>query len=245
MKIALIGFGKMGRAIEVVAGEHNAAGNQPQVEIVLKIDKENLNDLTNENIHKADVAIEFSTPETVIQNVFTCLDAGVPVVIGTTGWYDQLDSVIQKCKEKDCAVMYTPNYSVGVNLFFEINKLLAEFMHNQPMYNVKIAETHHTEKADSPSGTALKLAGQILDNITSKEKWVNQVTTNKNELEIISQRVPGVAGTHVVNYISEFDEITIIHKAHSRKGFAQGALQAAIWLKGKKGVYTMKDVLGL
>jgi 4-hydroxy-tetrahydrodipicolinate reductase len=245
MKIALIGFGKMGRAIEIVAEEQNKHDIMPKIEVVLKIDKENLAECTPENIRKADVAIEFSTPETVIQNIYTCFDAGVPVVVGTTGWYNQLDAVLQRCREKDATIMYTPNYSVGVNLFFEINRLLAEFMGKQPAYDVKIHETHHTEKADSPSGTALKLAGQILDNIPTKEKWVNAPTDKKNELEVISQRVPGVAGTHVVNYISEFDEITIIHKANSRKGFAQGALQAAIWLQGKKGIFTMKDVLGL
>lgn len=245
MKIALIGFGKMGRSIEIVAEEHNKNDYQPQIEIVLKIDKENLAECTPENISKADVALEFSTPETVIQNIYTCFDAGVPVVVGTTGWYNQLDAILHRCLEKNGTILYTPNYSVGVNLFFEINKLLAEFMHNQPDYDVKIHETHHTEKLDAPSGTALKLAGQILDNIPSKQKWVNHPAKEKSELEITSQRVPGAAGTHVVNYISEYDEITIIHKANSRKGFAQGALQAAIWLQGKKGVFTMKDVLGL
>ncbi|MFN0275348.1 MAG: 4-hydroxy-tetrahydrodipicolinate reductase [Chitinophagales bacterium] len=245
MKLALIGFGKMGRSVEIVAEEHNKNDNDPKIEIVLKIDKENLADCTPENIRRADVALEFSTPETVIQNIYTCFDAGVPVVVGTTGWYNQLDAVLNRCKEKDATILYTPNFSVGVNLFFEINKLLAAFMHSQPDYDVKIHETHHTEKLDSPSGTALKIAGQILDNIPGKEKWVNHPAKDKSELEIISQRVPGAAGTHVVNYISEFDEITIIHKANSRKGFAQGALQAAIWLQGKKGVYTMKDVLGL
>lgn len=245
MKLALIGFGKMGRAIEMIAEEHNQNKLQPAIEIVLKIDKENLAACTPENIKKADVAIEFSTPETVIQNVFTCFDAGVPVVVGTTGWYHELDAVLQRCREKNASLLYTPNFSVGMNLFFEINRLLAEFMHNQTAYDVKIAETHHTEKLDTPSGTALKLAGQILDHSPIKKKWVNIHAQKKEELEIISHRVPGIAGTHVVNYISEFDEITIMHKANSRKGFAQGALQAALWLQGKKGVFTMKDVLNL
>ncbi len=235
----------MGRAIEMIAEENSKTEQEPTIEIVLKIDKENVEELTAENLQKADVAIEFSTPETVLQNIYICLDAGVPVVVGTTGWYNHLDTVIKYCQQKNGTLLYTPNYSVGVNLFFEINKLLAEFMRSQPEYNVKIAETHHTEKLDSPSGTALKLAGQILDNIPSKEKWVGHVTKNPEELELLSYRQAGVAGTHVVNYFSEYDEITIMHKAFNRKGFARGALQAAIWLKDKKGVFTMKDVLGL
>ena len=238
MNIALIGYGKMGKAIEAVALQkgHN---------IILKIDVDNIDELTDENLKKCDVAIEFTTPDNAVKNILQCFDAGVPVVCGTTGWLASLEEVKQICKEKNGTFLTTTNFSIGVNIFFEINKFAASLMSPHKEYDVSIEEIHHTEKKDSPSGTAITLAEQILQQITRKTKWVNSSTNNARDLEIISKRIDPVAGTHKVKYSSSVDDIEIIHTAHNREGFAKGAVLAAEFLQGKKGIFTMTDVLGL
>ena len=239
MKIVLIGYGKMGKAIEeIISADEN-------LDIVLIIDKDNLNQLTKENLQKADVAIEFTTPKTAVQNIHTCVDAGIPVVVGTTGWYDNLEAVTEYVLANNGSIVHATNFSIGVNIFFEINKILAEIMRDQPQYDVAIEETHHTQKLDAPSGTAITLAERILSKLKTKNSWVNNKTSIKEELEIISHRIENVPGTHEVIYSSEADEIKLIHTARSRKGFAEGAILAAKWIKDKKGIFTMKDVLGI
>ncbi len=239
MKIVLIGYGKMGKAIEeIVSADEN-------LDIVLIIDKDNVNELTKENLQKADVAIEFTTPKTAVQNIHTCVDAGIPVVVGTTGWYDNLEAVTEYVLANKGSIVHATNFSIGVNIFFEINKILAEIMREQPQYDVAIEETHHTQKLDAPSGTAITLAERILSKLKTKNSWVNNKTSIKEELEIISHRIENVPGTHEVIYSSEADEIKLIHTANSRKGFAEGALLAAKWIQDKKGIFTMKDVLGI
>ncbi len=239
MKIVLIGYGKMGKAIEEIV---SAVEN---LDIVLIIDKDNINELTKENLQKADVAIEFTTPKTAVQNIHTCVDAGIPVVVGTTGWYDNLEAVTEYVLANNGSIVHATNFSIGVNIFFEINNILAEIMRDQPQYDVAIVETHHTQKLDAPSGTAITLAERILSKLKTKNSWVNSKTSIKEELEIISHRIENVPGTHEVIYSSEADEIKLIHTAKSRKGFAEGALLAAKWVKDKKGMFTMKDVLGI
>lgn len=239
MKIVLIGYGKMGKAIEEIV---SAVEN---LDIVLIIDKDNINELTKENLQKADVAIEFTTPKTAVQNIHTCVDAGIPVVVGTTGWYDNLEAVTEYVLANNGSIVHATNFSIGVNIFFEINNILAEIMRDQPQYDVAIVETHHTQKLDAPSGTAITLAERILSKLKTKNSWVNNKTSIKEELEIISHRIENVPGTHEVIYSSEADEIKLIHTARSRKGFAEGALLAAKWIQDKKGIFTMKDVLGI
>jgi len=237
MKIALIGYGKMGHAIEEIA-------LQRAHEIVLRITDENLEEFNKENIQRADVTIEFTNPHSTIKNILFCLNENVPVVCGTTGWLDQLKTVEEKCKEVNGAFLYASNFSVGVNIFFELNKKLASLLKLQPSYNVSIEEIHHTEKKDTPSGTAITLAEQIIEASGKKNKWVNDNTENENELSIISKRIDAVPGTHSVKYSSSIDDIEIIHTAHNRKGFAEGAVLAAEFLKGKRGIFSMKEVLG-
>ncbi len=238
MKIALIGYGKMGKAIETIC-------LSKKHEVVLKIDVENKADLTISNLRQADVAIEFTSPETAPGNIITCLEAGVPIVCGTTGWLQHLDKIKNICTEKNGSFLYASNYSIGVNIFFEINKKLATLMATHPRYDVSIEEIHHTQKMDSPSGTAITLAEQVLHEIPGKDKWVNHLTGNPSDLLITSKRIDPAAGTHSVKYTSEIDDIEIIHTAHSRLGFASGAVLAAEFLIGKKGIFGMKEVLGL
>jgi 4-hydroxy-tetrahydrodipicolinate reductase len=237
MKIALIGYGKMGKAIEAIAIEDGH-------EVVLKIDITNADDLTHENLQRSDVAIEFTTPENAVNNIMQCFNAGVPVVCGTTGWLDKLEDVLKSCKEKNGTFLSTTNFSIGVNIFFEINKYAATLMSSHKEYNISIEETHHTQKKDAPSGTAITLAEQLLQKIATKNKWVNNTSHNIEELEIISKRIDPAAGTHKIQYSSSVDDIEIIHTAHNRQGFAKGALLAAEFIKDKKGIFTMKDVLG-
>lgn len=244
MKFALIGYGKMGKVIEDVILSANA-NKLVKDEIVLKIGADNLQDLTIENLQKADVAIEFTQPDAAIANIQLCFDAGIPVVVGTTAWLDQLPSVKATCAEKDGALFYAPNFSIGVNIFFEINKKLAAIMNHQPQYNVAMEEIHHTEKKDAPSGTAIKTAEVILEELTTKANWLLAENGNQlaESLMIKALREPNVPGTHIVNYFSDVDSIQLIHEAKSRKGFAEGAVMAARWLPGKKGVFEMKDLL--
>jgi 4-hydroxy-tetrahydrodipicolinate reductase len=237
MKIALIGYGKMGKAIEEIAV---ARGHT----IVLKISVDNLADNTVEAIRRADVAIEFTGPDSAYQNILRGLDAGVPVVCGSTGWLDKLETVKTACLQQNGAFLYASNFSVGVNIFFEVNQRLAALMAPHPDYAVRITEIHHTEKKDSPSGTAITLAGQILEKIHRKKEWVNHISDNLDELEILSERTDPAPGTHRVTYSSEIDTIEITHTAHNRKGFATGAVLAAEFIAGKKGLFRMSDVLG-
>jgi len=238
MKIALIGYGKMGKAIEEIAVHK---GHQ----VILRIDHDNINDLTKEKLSAADVAIEFTNPHSAFENVSKCLEWGVPVVCGTTGWTDRLDEMKRKCAEKNGAFIYSSNFSIGVNLFFELNKKLASLMSAHPGYEVILEETHHTQKKDAPSGTAITLAEQVLEQVKRKKQWVNHLSDHPEDLEIISQRIDPAPGTHSVKYSSAVDDIEIIHTAHNRKGFASGAVLAAEFLDGKKGLFGMKDVLNL
>lgn len=237
MKIALIGYGKMGHAIEEIALQRGH-------EIVLRITDENLQELTKENIKKADVAIEFTNPQSAVQNISFCLTANISVVCGTTGWLDQLKKIEEKCKEENGSFLYASNFSVGVNIFFELNKKLATLLKPYSSYNVAIEEIHHTQKKDAPSGTAITLAEEVIERLERKQNWVNETTNNENELSIISKRIDAVAGTHAVKYSSPVDDIEIIHTAHNRKGFAEGAVLAAEFIVGRKGIFSMKDVLG-
>ncbi len=237
MNITLIGYGKMGKAIESIAV---AKGHQ----VVLKIDITNSSDLTIENLKKSDVAIEFTSPEIAFTNIITCFEAGVPVVSGTTGWLSKFDEVKKICIEKNGTFLWTSNFSIGVNIFFEINKFAAALMSRHNQYNVSIEETHHTQKKDAPSGTAITLAEQILEKIDTKKSWINNSADVANELSIISKRIDPAAGTHKVTYSSSVDDIELTHTAHNRQGFAEGAVLAAEFLQNKKGIFSMKDVLG-
>lgn len=238
MKIALIGYGKMGKAIEEIV-------LQKGHEVLYRIDVESQELLKPQYLKEADAAIEFSTPKTAFHNILKCFDAGIPVVCGSTGWLDRLEEVKQRCLREEQTFLYASNFSIGVNLFFEINKRLAELMEHQSQYEISMEEIHHTEKKDAPSGTAISLAEQVIDIVSQKNKWVNQITTDPEAISIISKRINPAPGTHIVRYTSEVDDIEIRHTAHSRKGFATGAVVAAEWIQGKKGFFTMKDVLGL
>ncbi|MCW3463747.1 4-hydroxy-tetrahydrodipicolinate reductase [Chitinophaga nivalis] len=238
MKIALIGYGKMGQAIDAIA---TAKGH----EIVLRIDANNQHLLEKEHLSQADVAIEFTTPETAYHNVLKCFEAHVPVVSGTTGWLDKLPEVQALCISQEQAFLHATNFSIGVNIFFEVNKKLAALMAGQSQYDVQMEEIHHTHKKDAPSGTALTLAEQVLASVPRKTAWSNDVSSEPAILSIISKRIDPAPGTHTITYTSAIDDITITHTAHSREGFAAGAVIAAVWLQGKTGVFTMRDVLNL
>ncbi|WP_158827239.1 4-hydroxy-tetrahydrodipicolinate reductase [Mucilaginibacter lacusdianchii] len=246
MKIALSGYGKMGKIIEKMALDRKH-------EIVLKIDKDNTHELTADNLRQADVVIEFSTPDSAFNNIKTCVEAGVPIVVGTTGWYDHLDEVKQLCEQTGGAVLYGTNFSVGVNVFFHINKMLAKVMNNYPYYGVQVEEIHHTQKLDWPSGTAITIAEGIIENLDVKTEWTkalvsdtddadSNVNERDNELLIESLRIENVPGTHTVIYDSEVDTIEFKHTAHNRNGFALGAVLAAEWIKDKKGCYPVTDM---
>ena len=233
MNIALFGYGKMGKTIERIAISrgHN---------IVAKIDI----DSADYDISKADVAIDFSVPTEAFNNINICFKKGIPIISGTTGWLKNYDKALENCKKYNGAFIYASNYSLGVNLFFELNNQLAKMMRNFNDYNINIEETHHTQKLDAPSGTAITLAEGIIAN-SDKENWSLDVTENQKTIPIVARRIENVPGTHIVNYTSAVDEIEIKHTAKNRDGFALGAIIAAEWIKDKKGVFTMKDVLGL
>lgn len=237
MNIALIGYGKMGHAIEEIA---LSRGHQ----IVLRVSIDNLEDNTAAAIGQADLAIEFTGPDSAYDNILRCFRAGVPVVCGSTGWLDRLEDVRQQCRQQRGGFLYASNFSVGVNIFFEVNRRLAELMAPHPDYNVRITEIHHTEKKDAPSGTAITLAEQTLEKIRRKKGWVNHISDNLDELEILSERVDPAPGIHRIEYDSAIDTIGITHTAHNRRGFATGAVLAAEFLLGKIGIYQMSDVLG-
>jgi 4-hydroxy-tetrahydrodipicolinate reductase len=236
MRIAIIGYGKMGKEIERVALER---GHQ----VTLKISSQNTHDFNFDNLKNVDVAIEFTNPELAVNNITVCVDSNTPIVVGTTGWYEQFDEVRAIVAENDGSLLYATNCSIGVNLFFKLNKYLAEMMNNQPAYDVKIEETHHTQKLDAPSGTAITLAEGILKNMLKKDVWVLGEAHRKNQLSVIAHREENVPGTHVINYSSEIDDIEIKHTAHNRRGFAMGAVVAAEYINDKKGIFTMEDVL--
>ena len=237
MNLAIIGYGKMGKEIEQIA---LSRGHK----IVLKIDVNNASTYTVNELKKAEVAIEFSTPDSVVNNIYKCFEATIPIVVGTTGWLNKLEEVKQKCIEKDQTLFYASNYSIGVNLFLKLNTYLAKLMNSYSDYNVTIEEIHHVHKLDAPSGTAITIANQVIEHLDAKQKWVNSATLNKKELSIISKRLDEIPGTHTVTYNSSVDEISIKHVAHNRKGFALGAVIAAEWIKGKKGIFGMNDLLG-
>jgi 4-hydroxy-tetrahydrodipicolinate reductase len=233
MKIALLGYGKMGKTIEQIALQRGH-------EIVLKIDENS----ADYDITLADVAIDFSIPATAFNNISNCLNNQVPVISGTTGWLDKLPDAAQLCKQKNGAFISASNFSLGVNIFFELNAHLAKMMRNLEQYTILIEEIHHTKKLDAPSGTAISLAEGIINN-SDKESWALNVTSNENVIPITAKRIDEVPGTHTVEYKSAVDTLEIKHTAHSRDGFALGAVIAAEWLVGKTGFFNMKDVLGL
>ncbi|GGC86339.1 4-hydroxy-tetrahydrodipicolinate reductase [Flavobacterium lutivivi] len=233
MKIALLGYGKMGKVIERIALERGH-------EIVLKKSSAT----TFEGIENADVAIDFSIPDVAVENITTCLEKGIPVVSGTTGWLDEYQKMVDLCREKNGAFLYGSNFSLGVNLFFELNNYLAQMMSKFKEYNVSMEEIHHTQKLDKPSGTAISLAKDILKNYPEKKDWTIE-NPSKDEIFIDVKRIENVPGTHSVFYNSDVDFIEIKHVAHNREGFALGAVIAAEWLHNKTGIFSMKDVLNL
>ncbi|WP_299184401.1 4-hydroxy-tetrahydrodipicolinate reductase [uncultured Aquimarina sp.] len=232
MNIALLGYGRMGKTIEKIATERGHS-------IALIVDKDD----KDYDISVADVAIDFSIPSAAVNNITNCFNAGVPIVSGTTGWLDHYDQIISLCQEKKGGFIYASNYSLGVNLFFELNKKLAKMMHPIEGYDIKMEEIHHTQKLDAPSGTAITLAEGVIEN-SNKDGWLLD-QGNETTIPIAAKRIENVPGTHTVTYTSAVDDIEIKHTAHNRQGFALGAVVAAEWLSGKTGVYGMKDVLGL
>jgi len=233
MKIALLGYGKMGKTIEEIALNRGH-------EIVLKLEE----DIDTCEIDKMeiDVAIDFSVPKAAFKNITTCFKNKIPVVCGTTGWLDNYEKAIEICKKEDSAFIYASNFSVGVNLFFELNKKLAKMMNGMDDYAVEIEEIHHTQKQDAPSGTAISLAQQIISENDKKKNWQLD-HAEEDEIPVKAKRIDDVPGTHTVSYNSKIDSIEIVHTAKSRQGFALGAVIAAEFLKDKKGIFTMKDVL--
>ena len=236
MKIAILGYGKMGKAIEKIA---LSRGHQ----IVLKIHRENQEQLNIENLSRADVVIDFSIPDSAKKNILLAIDANTPIISGTTGWLDSYDEVAKYCTEKNSAFLYASNFSLGVNLFFELNKNLAKLMKAHQEYQIDMTEIHHNQKLDAPSGTAISLAEQIISENNNKSDWTLDTTNSDEQIKIDAQRAGNVPGTHVVNYRSEIDTISIKHEAHSREGFALGAVVAAEWIENKKGIFSMHDVL--
>lgn len=248
MKIALFGYGKMGKEIEQIALQRGH-------EVTLKINKENINVITANDLQKCDAAIEFSTPHSAIFNMNRCFEAGLPVVVGTTGWYDKTEDVKKLCTEKNACLFYASNFSIGVNVFFKLNELLAKMMNAYPDYEISMEEIHHIHKLDAPSGTAITLAKGITENLKGKNGWKTVTETEKGksgdastgsaEFLITAKRIDEVPGTHTVKYHSSIDDIEISHKAHNRKGFAMGAVLAAEFVKGKKGIFGMNDLMKL
>ena len=234
MKIALLGYGRMGKTIEKIA---LLRGH----DIVLKVDEFT----TAYDITMADIAIDFSIPSVAFNNISHCFQHHVPVVSGTTGWLHKFEQAIELCKQKNGSFIYASNFSLGVTIFFELNEYLAKMMKGLEQYQISIEETHHTKKLDAPSGTAITLAEGIIKHSNYKKNWALNVTNNASEIPIIAKRIPDVPGTHEIEYKSDADTIGIKHTAHNRDGFALGAVIAAEWLIGKSGVFTMKDVLGI
>lgn len=235
MKVALIGYGKMGRTIERILNDRNH-------EVVATFGREGIDE---EKLKQADVAIEFTRPEAVFDNISVCFKHQIPVVTGTTGWLAKYDEAVKLCEEHQSAFLFASNFSLGVNIFFEINKQLARIMNAYENYDVQMQEIHHTQKLDAPSGTAITLAEQLIENLHRKEGWTLEETHGKAQIHIDAVREPEVPGTHSITYTSAIDDIEITHTAKSRDGFALGAVLAAEFLNGKTGIYQMKDVLNL
>ena len=242
MKIVLLGYGKMGQLIEkfVLKRGH---------EIALIVDENNREHISAADLEHADIAIDFSTPHAALENISLCFEANLPLIVGTTGWYEHLNEVKATCLEANQSLLYGSNFSIGVNVFFHINRLLAQAINPYKQYDVQVEEIHHIHKLDAPSGTAITIAEGIIDNNDVKKSWVNQVVgseeevVNKpNELLIESLRIEEVPGTHTVLYSSEVDQIEFKHTAHNRDGFALGAVVAAEWLYGKKGFYQVTEI---
>lgn len=238
MKIALIGYGKMGKEIEKIALQQND-------EIVLRISSKNINEIRDLSIIAPDVCIEFSRPESAFDNIKCCLKNGIPVVSGTTAWLEKLEEAKALAIQNNTALFYAPNYSLGVNLFFELNRYAAKLLNNYPNYNTSVEEIHHKEKLDAPSGTAIRLSKHLMTELPHKNRWALDQVKDNSELLITAKREDGVPGTHSTYFKSDEDEISLTHVAHSRKGFANGAYQAAHWVIGKIGYFEMKDMLGI
>ena len=237
MKIGLLGYGKMGKEIEDVVlqeGKHN---------IDLIISEANLEDFTIENLSALDVALDFTRPEVAFDNVMKCFEANLPIVVGTTAWADGLEEAKQICKERNQTLFTSPNFSIGVNLFFKLNQVLAKMMNCQKQYSGSILEIHHTQKVDAPSGTAIHLAQDLILGHDVYNSWSLDKTTSNNQLKVVAERKDRVPGTHIVTYDSDVDYMEIKHEAKNRRGFAIGALRAAEFIYGKKGIFTMEDLL--
>ena len=238
MNIALIGYGKMGKAIEEIALQRGHT-------VPLKIDIDNKDAFNPENLRNCEAAIEFTGPLSAKDNILSCLKAGIPVISGSTGWLEHWNQVKLYCKERNGSLVYASNFSVGMNIFFELNIKLAKLMQQRNDYDVCIEETHHTQKKDAPSGSAITLAEQVLHEISRKTEWVNHASDDPAHLAVFSKRNDPVPGTHRVIYHSANDDIEITHTANNRLGFALGAVIAAEYIHDKKGIFTMKDILGL
>ncbi len=236
MRILILGYGRLGRAFEQVALKRNHT-------VPFKITSSNKDQLQKVTKSNVDVAIEFSNPESAFDNLKTCIQKGIPVVCGTTGWLARKPEIEELCKEHNGAFFYASNFSIGVNLFFYFNKLIARVMSRYPAYNVSMEEIHHAEKMDTPSGTAITLAEGVLENIGYKMKFINEATSDPTYLGIVSKRIDKVTGTHLVSYNSVIDAIELKHTAHTRQGFAEGTIIAAEWLVDKQGVFGMEDLL--
>ncbi len=235
MKIGLLGYGKMGKEIEQIALHRGHV-------VPLKIDENNRNVITDADIKACDVLIDFSTPHAVMGNIHFAMNSGVPLVVGTTGWHDSVGAVHELVNNLNGSLIYGSNFSVGVNIFFALNKYLGGIMNNQPDYNVSIHEIHHTQKLDAPSGTAITLGKDVIEKLDRKTDWVDHVSGKQNELSITADRIENVPGTHIVSYSSDIDTIELKHIAHNRKGFALGAVLAAEWIADKKGFYEVKQM---
>jgi 4-hydroxy-tetrahydrodipicolinate reductase len=238
MNIVLLGYGKMGKVIEKIA---LSRGHQ----IVARIDVNNRHEFEALSSSQVDAVIEFSHPSSAFQNVTLCIEKGIPVVCGTTGWLEDKPKVEALALAKGGTFFWSSNYSIGVNIFFQLNKMLAKLLSPQKQYSVSTTEIHHTEKKDSPSGTAITIAEGLIENLEGKDKWVNNELAAENEIPIWSAREGKVPGTHLVKYISDIDQIEISHVAHGREGFALGAVIAAEWIVDKKGVFGMKELLAI
>ncbi len=236
MNIALFGYGKMGKTIEKIAVDRGHA-------IVLKVDHHNMAEFENFDKSKIDCAIEFTMPEAAFDNIKRCIDHNIPVLSGTTGWLDKKPEIDQYCLDHQGSFFYASNYSIGVNIFFKLNAFLAKIMNKQADYKVGIHEIHHTEKLDSPSGTAISIADGLLEHLEDKNGWKETHTPANNEIGITAERIAGVPGTHIVKFDSEVDEIEIKHTAHNRQGFALGAVLVAEWIINQKGTLSMKDFI--
>ena len=238
MNIALLGYGKMGKEIEKISLERNH-------QIILKIDIDNQQDSTPENLRKADVAIDFSTPATAYGNIMKAFKAGIPVVCGTTGWYDKLAEIKDVCQREHQTFFYATNFSIGANIFFALNNYLAAIMNNYPSYNAEMKEIHHIHKLDAPSGTAITLANDLIKKVDRKKSWELNKSSDESVVKITAVREDEVPGTHIIAWDSQVDRIEIMHEAKSRKGLALGAVLAAEFIKDKKGVFTMGDLMKL